>query len=108
MKKLETLRHSLDNLDSALISILSERFKLTCEVGVFKAENNLPSVDEERERKQFERIKQLAGNHGLEPEIAVKVLRLIIDEVVEKHKKIQEKTEIALSTGVTIDGNNRQ
>ena len=39
---------------------------------------------------------------------AVKVLRLIIDEVVEKHKKIQEKTEIALSTGVTIDGNNRQ
>ena len=38
------------------------------------------------------RIKQLAGNHGLEPEIAVKVLRLIIDEVVEKHKNIQEKT----------------
>jgi len=56
MKKLEGLRHSLDNLDSALISILSERFKLTYEVGVFKAENNLPSIDEERERKQFESV----------------------------------------------------
>ena len=50
----------------------------------------------------------MAGNHGLEPEIAVKVLRLIIDEVVEKHKKIQEKTKIVLNTRVTIDGNNRQ
>ena len=108
MKKLETLRHSLDNLDSALISILSERFKLTYEVGVFKAENNLPSIDKERERKQFERIQQLAVSHRLEPKIAVKVLRLIIDEVVEKHEKIQEKKEIILNTGVTIDGNNRQ
>ena len=93
MKTLEAIRNSLNNLDSALISILAERFKLTYDVGVFKAENNLPSIDKERERKQFERIKQLASIHGLEPEIAVKFLRLIIDEVVKKHEKLQEKTE---------------
>ncbi|MCI5121475.1 MAG: chorismate mutase [Candidatus Electrothrix sp. AUS4] len=91
MNRLETIRDSLDKLDSALISILAERFQLTDEVGVFKAENNLPSIDQERERQQFARIKQLADVHGLEPEIAAKILRLIIDEVVKKHERIKQK-----------------
>ena len=92
MNKLVEFRNSLDNVDSALVSILAERFKITDEVGVFKKENDIPPIDTERERRQFERIRELATIHGLEPEIAEKVLRLIIDQVVERHQLIRSNS----------------
>lgn len=89
MKTLTQLRDSLDNLDVALIAILAERFKITDEIGRYKKKNHLPPVDAEREKAQFDRIRDLAGTYGLAPQIAEKVLRLVIDEVVEKHQKIK-------------------
>ncbi len=88
MKKLAELRDSLDNLDLALISILAERFKVTDLVGRLKKEQNLAPVDQQREKEQFERIRELAESCGLAPQVAEKVLRLIIDEVVKRHREI--------------------
>ncbi len=90
MKELSQLRDSLDNLDLALISILAERFKITDRVGCLKKEHQLAPVDQQREKEQFERIRELAVSCGLAPRIAEKVLRLIIDEVVKRHKEIRE------------------
>jgi len=89
MQGLTEYRNMLDNVDGSLISILAKRFKITDEVGVLKKENGMPPVDAEREREQFERIRELAVAHGVEPEIAEKVLRLVIDMVVERHQLIQ-------------------
>ena len=86
---LNDLRESLDNIDNALIFLLAERFRVTQRIGIYKSEHGLPAVDEVREKIQFARIERLARDCRLNPEFAVKMLRLIIDEVIENHEAIR-------------------
>lgn len=88
-KDLNDLRESLDTIDQALIGLLAERFRITQKVGKYKSDHGLPAVDEAREAVQFARIERLARDCGLDPEFAAKMLRLIIDEVVENHEAMR-------------------
>ena len=85
---LQDLRASLDNIDNALVFLLAERFRVTHKVGLYKKANGLPPVDKNREAAQFARIEALAKQADLDPKFAAKMLRLIIDEVVEHHKEL--------------------
>lgn len=88
MNPLSDLRNEVDRLDEALIDILGQRFRVTQEIGKLKKANSLPPVDAEREKRQVERIKGLARKAGVKDEVALKVLRVIIDEVVHEHQTI--------------------
>ena len=90
MKKLLELRESLDRIDQNLIELIAERFRITGEVGLLKKKENLPSTDPERESRQMERISQIASDAGLDPEIARKFLRLLIDEAVRNHDRVKK------------------
>jgi chorismate mutase len=81
-------RESIDNLDAALIHLLAERFKLTKQVGEFKAANRLPPSDPGREEQQVARLRRLASSAHLDPDFAEKVLNLIITEVIRHHETI--------------------
>ena len=85
---LAELRASLDNLDAALVMLLAERFKLTDRVGRLKKALRLPAADPEREAAQLSRIAGLAAESGLAADLAVRILRLVIDEVVQRHGRI--------------------
>jgi hypothetical protein len=50
VEQLEDCRQSIDNLDSALIAILSERFRLTEKIGRMKAKGGFEASDPQRER----------------------------------------------------------
>ena len=89
MKKLPELRETLDRIDQSLIELIAERFRITAEVGQLKKSENLPSSDPEREERQMTRISALAEEAGLDPQIARKVLRLLIDEAVKNHNRIK-------------------
>ena len=47
-KQLKEYRDSIDNIDAALVFLLSERFKITHKVGILKAENTLLPADKSR------------------------------------------------------------
>ena len=47
--ELAELRHSIDNIDTAVLHLLAERFKCTQKVGQLKARLNLPPADPVRE-----------------------------------------------------------
>lgn len=85
---LQDLRVSLNTIDQAMVCLLAERFHVTQKIGEYKKAHGLPPVDEAREAAQFARIDQLAAEVGLNPEFAKRMLRLIIDEVVQNHKAI--------------------
>lgn len=82
-------RLSIDNLDAAFIHILAERFRITKQVGQFKAINNLPASDKGREKTQVERLRTLANTADLDPDFAEKLLNFIIEEVIRHHKQAQ-------------------
>jgi len=83
-------RNSIDNIDSALVFLLAERFKITKKVGYYKREHKLPAGDPNREENQIDRLKQLAITAQLDPEFTKSFLKFITTEVIRHHKHIRE------------------
>lgn len=83
-------RASIDNIDAALIHLLAERFKITQEVGRYKAAAGLPAADPAREEQQVDRLRALAEAAGLDPVFSEKFLRFIVAEVIHHHERIAE------------------
>ncbi len=86
---LADLRASIDNIDAALVHLLAERFKLTKQVGVYKAANDLPPADPEREKEQLARLHQLAREADLDPAFAEKFYAFIVKEVIRHHEALR-------------------
>ena len=86
--ELGAYRHTIDNLDAALIHILAERFRCTQQVGVLKAERGLPASDPAREERQIARLRELASESGLDPVFAEKFVKVIVAEVIQHHEEI--------------------
>lgn len=87
--RLEEFRSSIDNLDAALVFLLSERFKLTKKVGEFKRDHDLPPADPGREAVQVARLRALAEQSHLDPDFAERLIRFIIEEVIRNHDRIR-------------------
>ena len=88
-QKLARYRQSIDNMDAAFIHIIAERFRITKQVGVLKAQNNFPPADKIREKEQVERLRALADSADLDPDFAEKLLNFIIEEVIRHHEQAQ-------------------
>ena len=88
-QKLLEYRNSIDNIDAALIHLLSERFKVTQKVGHFKKENDLPPADKSREAVQIARLREMAVSAHLDPDFSEKFINFIIEEVIRNHEKIR-------------------
>ena len=86
-EQLQRFRSSIDNIDAALILLLAERFKVTEDVGAYKAQQGLPPADKEREQEQIARLRQLAASANLDPSFSEAFLRLVIDEVIRRHER---------------------
>jgi chorismate mutase len=82
------IRHSIDNIDAALIHLLAERFKQTRKVGELKARTGLPPADPAREARQIARLRALAADADLDPEFAEKFLNFLVTEVIRHHEII--------------------
>jgi len=91
-EQLEKFRSSIDNIDAALILMLAERFKITQEVGAYKAKVGLPPADPERENRQIARLAKLAAEANLDPAFSEKFLRFVIAEVIRHHERTSESS----------------
>ena len=89
---LSRYRQSIDNIDTALICLLAERFKVTQAVGRHKAATGLPPADPLREEAQIARLRALAASADLDPDFGEKFLRFIIDEVIRHHERAKAAT----------------
>jgi chorismate mutase len=89
-EELQRLRSSIDNMDSMLVHLLAERFKVTQRVGELKAKHGMPAADPAREAQQIARLRTLAEESQLDPEFAEKFLTFIVREVVRHHEHIRD------------------
>ena len=79
-------RSSIDDIDASLVRLLGERFKITKQVGLYKARVGLPAADPEREAAQIVRLREVAASVGLDPSFSEKLLRLVFAEVRREHE----------------------
>jgi chorismate mutase len=86
--ELAELRHSIDNIDAAVLHLLAERFKCTRKVGTLKARLGMPAADPVREARQVARLRSLAVTADLDPEFAEKFLGFLVKEVIRHHETI--------------------
>lgn len=91
-EQLRRFRSSIDNIDAALILLLAERFKVTEDIGEYKAQQGLPAADPQREKEQIARLRRLASSADLEPAFSEAFLRLVIDEVIRRHERVAERS----------------
>ncbi|MBP1326715.1 chorismate mutase [Leucobacter exalbidus] len=87
-QRLGRLRSSIDNIDAALVHMLAERFRCTQEVGILKAEHEMPASDPARESRQIARLRSLAEDANLDPEFAEKWFNFVVAEVIHHHTEI--------------------
>jgi chorismate mutase len=80
-------RKSIDNIDAALIHMLAERFRITKEVGAYKARVAMPPADPAREERQIKRLRSLAEEADLDPEFSETFIRFVIEEVIRHHQR---------------------
>ncbi|WOF23203.1 chorismate mutase [Microbacterium betulae] len=85
------LRASIDNIDAALVYMLAERFRCTQQVGLLKAEHDLPASDPGREEQQVARLRTLAEAAHLDPEFAEKWFNFVVAEVIRHHTEAAEQ-----------------
>ena len=84
------LRASIDNIDAALTYMLAERFRCTQQVGILKAEHEMPPSDPKREEQQTARLRALAEDAHLDPEFAEKWFNFVVAEVIRHHTEAAE------------------
>ena len=89
--QLAVYRATIDNLDAALVHLLAERFRCTQQVGLLKAELDLPPSDPGREERQVVRLRALAQDSGLDPVFAEKFFTFIVAEVIRHHEAIRDE-----------------
>ena len=88
--KIKALRQSIDNVDMAVIALLAERFKYTSQVGVLKARSGFAPADYKREDYQIERLRRLAIDAGLDPEIDEMYREFVVTEAKKRHQRIAD------------------
>ena len=82
---LADIRKSIDNIDAGLVHLLAERFRLTGQVGVLKAEWALPASDPEREAQIVARLRALALEADLDPAFAEAWFSFVVEQVIRHH-----------------------
>lgn len=61
MKDLLEIREEINNIDDQIITLWKKRMALSLQIAEYKKENNLPVLDEKREKELLDRISNLAG-----------------------------------------------
>ena len=88
-KQLLEARQKIDEIDSKLIETLDERFRLTWDVGLLKAENKLDPLDKVREAEKLAKLRSLCSKNTLNPDFIEEIFSRIMEEVVKNHQSIE-------------------
>ena len=77
---LEANRVKIDSLDNQLIKILGERERIVKAIGVYKAKNHIPPLQEARFKQVVEKGIAAGNKEGLSPEFITELLNAIHKE----------------------------
>ncbi|MDH4162546.1 MAG: chorismate mutase [Nitrospirota bacterium] len=90
--ELERLRKNIDQLDSMIISLLAKRSDMVAAAATLK-KNEQGVRDPKRVEQVIEKVRAKAVESGLDPEIAEKTYRTLIDCFIQKEMSLFKRSE---------------
>lgn len=82
---LKILRKQLDIVDKSMMELITRRFQITRQIGVFKKAKNMKPADLKREEEIYAKLEKKALEYGVEPSVFSDVWRTIITQVKKEH-----------------------
>jgi 4-amino-4-deoxychorismate mutase len=99
MSGLEPFRHRLDELDSQIVELLGERFKVCRDVARHKQQNDIPMMQSDRVAEV--RARYLA--HGDEVGLPEEFTGALFELVIEATCRMEDELIAALSNGELVE-----
>ena len=83
------VREKIDAIDERLLDLLAQRFELTHQVGLLKANQQLSALDATREAEKLARLAELSTDRELNPELVKELFQRIMQQVVRNHEQLK-------------------
>lgn len=87
--ELDILRQNIDSLDDSIINLLAKRLRVVCQVGEYKRQKGLPSIDKSRWKEVLTSKMAKAKTLGVNPQLVKKIYDLIHIEALKIEKNIK-------------------
>lgn len=76
--ELNEIRENLDRIDNGIIELLAQRMALIPKVIEYKQKHNIPRYQPEREKELIERLRNIAKENNLNPNLAEEFIRVVL------------------------------
>ncbi|MGN8071162.1 chorismate mutase [Mucilaginibacter sp. SG564] len=86
---LQISRKKIDSLDKALIALLGERERVVKEIGVYKAQNNIPALQADRFKQVIEKSIEAGKKEGLSETFVTELMNAIHKESLRIEEEIK-------------------
>lgn len=90
-EELLSLHTEVEEIDQQIMLLLGVRFRCTDRISELTRENDLDAIDEQYQAEQLSRIQSLAMEAGVSSELAVTILRAVLDHTVEHDRRLREQ-----------------
>ena len=90
---LDELRQRLSAVDTEFVKLIAERQRIVAEVSAHKIKSGTPTRDYEREREVLSGVQRQSADLGLDPDVAVSIMRLLIRSSLTQQEQIRVSTE---------------
>ncbi|MCL2119417.1 MAG: bifunctional 3-deoxy-7-phosphoheptulonate synthase/chorismate mutase type II [Planctomycetaceae bacterium] len=87
-EKLSSLRNRIDHLDEQLLDLLAERMRISCEIGTYKKEHNMPVLQSTRYNEIVEERIRLGCTKALNSQFVREILLEIHEESVRQQMEV--------------------
>ncbi len=86
--KLDRMRKEIDMIDEEIMNILASRMKIAREIGLYKKENNMTILQNERWKEVLSKFVLRGTQNGLGEEFITRVIKSIHDESIEQQERV--------------------
>ncbi|WPU95335.1 chorismate mutase [Mucilaginibacter sabulilitoris] len=88
-QSLQVSRKKIDSLDKALIALVGERERVVKEIGIYKAKNNIPSLQADRFKQVLEKSIEAGKKEGLSATFITELMNAIHKESLRIEDEIK-------------------
>jgi len=88
---LQISRKKIDSLDKALITLLGERESVVKEIGVYKAQNNIPALQADRFKQVIQKSIEAGKKEGLSETFVTELMNAIHKESLRIEEEIKSQ-----------------